>query len=363
MPRQLKQFLILTVLGLVHVYLISRVFAFSEHSSPPSTFVSLSKRKVAVVISITHENHSRFGVDYIDMVAPLAQSVFEWNQKSLRYQLDLIAFVPPTANSSLVKLNLFGFRVLKTSVPVGIKDIAPGTYRERVDRSGCCGLGEFMKLHAFNLVEYHRVVHVDTDVIFLQPIEEVLDLEDDVGLVYTNSTLAGELFSGGFFIIRPSKKTFKELVEIIKTGEYSFRNGWGKSGIGRCWGGETIQGLMPYYFLKYLPERNPKAPKAIRLDRCIYNFQGSPACRNAIPLVEISKVKVSHFTVCQKPVTCRELRHVPHCAYMIDRWWNLSFEIQDRLEFARTNRCAVTGRNGMPRKYQPILLDSHLKQL
>jgi alpha-N-acetylglucosamine transferase len=29
--------------------------------------------------------------------------------------------------------------------------------------SGCCGADEFIKLHAYTLTEYHRVVHLDMD--------------------------------------------------------------------------------------------------------------------------------------------------------------------------------------------------------
>jgi alpha-N-acetylglucosamine transferase len=29
--------------------------------------------------------------------------------------------------------------------------------------SGCCGADEFIKLHAYTLTDYHRVVHLDMD--------------------------------------------------------------------------------------------------------------------------------------------------------------------------------------------------------
>ena len=33
----------------------------------------------------------------------------------------------------------------------------------QMKESGCCGADEFIKLYAYNLTEYHRVVHLDMD--------------------------------------------------------------------------------------------------------------------------------------------------------------------------------------------------------
>ena len=37
--------------------------------------------------------------------------------------------------------------------------------RQRVIKGGCCGPAELMKVFAYTLTEYHRVVHLDTDVL------------------------------------------------------------------------------------------------------------------------------------------------------------------------------------------------------
>lgn len=34
--------------------------------------------------------------------------------------------------------------------------------------SGCCGASEFLKLWAYTLTDYHRVVHLDMDTIIYQ---------------------------------------------------------------------------------------------------------------------------------------------------------------------------------------------------
>ena len=48
-------------------------------------------------------------------------------------------------------------------------------------------------------------------------------------------------------MIRPSLARFEEFQHIIRAGDYSGR-GWGGSGIGNFWGGQTIQGIIPYFY-------------------------------------------------------------------------------------------------------------------
>ena len=38
----------------------------------------------------------------------------------------------------------------------------------------CCGADEFIKLHAYTLTEYHRVVHLDADTLILHPMDELI---------------------------------------------------------------------------------------------------------------------------------------------------------------------------------------------
>ena len=38
----------------------------------------------------------------------------------------------------------------------------------------CCGASEFIKLHAYTLTEYHRVVHLDVDTLLLHPLDRLM---------------------------------------------------------------------------------------------------------------------------------------------------------------------------------------------
>lgn len=57
---------------------------------------------------------------------------------------------------------------------------------------------------------------------------------------------------GGFLVIRPSIERFKEFQAIIRKGDHTER-GWGGSHIGNFWGGQTIQGIIPYFYYSIHP--------------------------------------------------------------------------------------------------------------
>ena len=113
-------------------------------------------------------------------------------------------------------------------------------------------------------------------------------------------------------VVRPDVAIFEEMIEIVRVGDFKKGKGWGGTGIGNWWGGATFQGLVPYYYFKVASKHNP----AVEVDRCIYNqmvdreiappsrgppFVGQVHCRR-VPLIEIKNV---HFTLCQKPWTCK----------------------------------------------------------
>lgn len=65
--------------------------------------------------------------------------------------------------------------------------------------SGCCGASEFLKLWAYTLTEYHRVVHLDMDsIIFRNMVSSLLFIQlytADVVIVNSDSYEQDELYS------------------------------------------------------------------------------------------------------------------------------------------------------------------------
>lgn len=145
---------------------------------------------------------------------------------------------------------------------------------------------------------------------------------------------------GGLLIIRPSMERFEELRSIIRVGDFGGkgRGGWGGSGIGNFWGGQTIQGILAYYYHSVHPGDGHE------LNRCIYNCMvdnpyrgGTTTCLNGQETCEdcrlqhIENVKEAHFTICQKPWTCcfhNNPRNQVLCSALHDKW----FLIRDKFE-------------------------------
>ncbi|CAM9666745.1 unnamed protein product, partial [Sphacelaria rigidula] len=63
---------------------------------------------------------------------------------------------------------------MEKDLPVAVEDIVDDFYRGFVVNSGCCGADEFVKLHAYTLTEYHRVLHLDVDTLLLHPMDELM---------------------------------------------------------------------------------------------------------------------------------------------------------------------------------------------
>ena len=103
-----------------------------------------------------------------------------------------------------------------------------------------------------------------------------------------------ELMNGGYLIVKPNPhgpKHFQDMIEVMKEGDFSGR-GWKNSGIGWVYGGRTVQGVVPYYYLKVA------VGDETEFDRCKYNNMVEiDKCRKW----EFKDVTSNHFTWCQKP--------------------------------------------------------------
>ncbi|CAN0560549.1 unnamed protein product, partial [Ectocarpus sp. 12 AP-2014] len=122
----------------------------------------------------------------------------------------------------------------------------------------CCGANEFIKLHAYTLTQYHRVMHVDADTLMLHPMDELMGMhccgrcrlfcsvfrlrpciqpnppssppsrtatpptESKASLVYTTDPAMATKGSkalpvqGGFLLVRPDLGVYDELRAIVR---------------------------------------------------------------------------------------------------------------------------------------------------
>ena len=92
------------------------------------------------------------------------------------YDYTLYAFVLPSAaeDGCGQALESLGYNVIISDIPFDVNDIS-GEYRDKIEKNGCCGSKEFMKLWSYSLVEHDIVVHVDTDVFFIKPLDVLFD--------------------------------------------------------------------------------------------------------------------------------------------------------------------------------------------
>ena len=228
--------------------------------------------------------------------------------------------------------------------------------REKVPKNGCCGEKEFVKLHAYTLVQHPVIVHLDLDTLILKPMDKLynvmingpptdgsnggIDVAYDDPLVSNTAMMQIDAFftrdynmahagqkhagvQGGFLVLQPSLDVYNEFVSIIRKGDFRQNGGWGGKGFGPFYGSMTFQGIIPYYY-DYL---HPGS--GVELNYCIYNNMASNPrdkptrndivsghCRDGYNRPDkhdqcadcrsqpIEDIVTTHFTLCQKPWEC-----------------------------------------------------------
>eukprot|EP00525_Craspedostauros_australis_P002671 CAMPEP_0198113334 /NCGR_PEP_ID=MMETSP1442-20131203/5030_1 /TAXON_ID= /ORGANISM="Craspedostauros australis, Strain CCMP3328" /LENGTH=584 /DNA_ID=CAMNT_0043770397 /DNA_START=117 /DNA_END=1872 /DNA_ORIENTATION=+ len=285
--------------------------------------------------------------------------------------------------STVADLNM---TLLLKPFPILPDEIKNGTFLQRdIDKDGCCGHKELMKLYAYTMTNYTLAIHLDMDTLVTSPLDELFDaihfphthpvgqaarqrLEDekliapthkgrrpladvpDIAAFYTrdyNMLQPGFAkrvgMQGGFLLVRPNQTTYDELLDIVRSGDYTrgygMKNGWRGSGFGgHIWGSLTIQGLLGYFF--WTPERNTQN---IELHRCKFNQisdnprrstfhrkvpRGTPYpeanmtfrdadCRDGRDNCDdvqcqtwpIEDTRLVHYTACKTPWTCPGLQY------------------------------------------------------
>lgn len=155
-------------------------------------------------------------------------------------------------------LQPLGYEILIRDVPVPLNEIEGDYLREKVPANGCCGEKEFVKLHAYTILEHPVVVHLDLDTLVLKPMDKLFDVMiDGVPKDGTNegievafndplpsaSNAVDAYFTrdynmnhpgmkhagvqGGFLVLRPSRTAYDEFVSIIRKGDFRSNGGWG----------------------------------------------------------------------------------------------------------------------------------------
>lgn len=247
---------------------------------------------------------------FLDSMGALVISIVEAQS---RHDIELVALVDESVKEVLPILKILGFKVVVKKMPIDIRKIKQDQLRNDIKTDGCCGPSELMKLWAWTMTEYEVVLLLDADVQFHKNFDELFDsLETTLGWTHgAGAFINQELFNGGFLLIRPNRKHFDEICELLLEGDFQGGAAWKGSGIGWCYGGRTIQGILPYYYLKRANDDH------MEYERCKYNNMVEiERCRKW----KFDDVTANHFTVCLKPWYCNRLPW-RLCRKFTDMWW------------------------------------------
>jgi hypothetical protein len=268
--------------------------------------------------------------DFVDGAAVLMRSVELSHPNSdalqgdsqVQFDHEFVAICHPEATKSRDALKLLGWKIIERIEPVTVEEIEGDFLRAHIAKSGCCGARELIKVYAWTLTSYWRVVHLDMDSLVLKNMDELFLM--DASMIYTcdynmmsemsrEKLVSGATDSiracpvqGGFVVVRPNQRVFEDMVEIVRKGDFQ-ASGWGGTSIGAWWGGATFQGVVPYYYATAKASGMEIDGSAIEVDRCIYNnmvdkgvehpLVGTSECRST----KFDDIKNVHFTLCQKP--------------------------------------------------------------
>lgn len=345
--------------------------------------------KVAYVISITGcPAVNKTPTAVVDGPAVLAHSI---KRLPSRYAYDLIAMVHPNATSCTAHLPVFGYKVVERELGFNRSSLGnKHNYRKYIRYDGCCGEMEFLKLEAYALLEYDVVLHLDTDLLILQPMDGIIDamigvnrsgidvlhkdrpFPDNINFLYTRDYVQMSRWTnetskfavqGGFFAIKPDGRVYKRLLNTVKKGDFNMRSGWNAKNYGGYYGAPQVQGMLSYFYGEHFKagavELNPciynsmvSFPPRTSDGRCRYYNYGEGAnnmsiagdsagdhtnednddttCQSCSNL-SMSELHSTHYTVCYKPWVCPRHKYFGQLCKDTHRAW---FEMRRELELS-----------------------------
>lgn len=337
--------------------LVSFVTAPVTASAGPS-FLQLSTEtrpilRVAVAAVVPYG--ALQSIKWRDGLAVFAHSAKLVAAKSV-HKTELIALLPdtlPNQKEESQVLGLIGLTPRFVPVPVPLEQVQNDFARMELGKV----LGQFeqLKYYGAGLTEFDRVVIMDGDTIFLQPIDELMDDFTKVrvkGIYDHELDVTGSAFpplNTGFMVFAPNKTDFDAINAIVREGDFREGSGWKGSRTGWTYGTGS-QGILSFYYNQVQPgvegylqaepvkgkdlpgmdfTVQPPTSRFLPLDRSVYNVIDTELLREAVNkgLVDASRVKVFHFTGgCLKPWLCYTGGDVL-CEEMHRRWWALRTDL------------------------------------
>ena len=124
-------------------------------SSCTSILNGKKRRRIAYAITITKDGF------FQDGAAVLAYSIIKSSKEQCEFDIAFVAFVHPSVTTSRPMLTKLGFHVIEAPKPINVTAISPAFpfLRDKMDKNGCCGSLELIKLNSYRLTQYEWVSH------------------------------------------------------------------------------------------------------------------------------------------------------------------------------------------------------------
>jgi hypothetical protein len=107
--------------------------------------LSLARKRIAYAITITKDGF------FQDGAAVLVYSILKYSVHSA-YDISFIAFVHPNVTKARDGLSRIGFHVIEVPIPINVSAIQFDFLREKINKNGCCGAAEMIKLSSYRFV-------------------------------------------------------------------------------------------------------------------------------------------------------------------------------------------------------------------
>jgi hypothetical protein len=296
----------------------------APEASPADAAPTGKKKNVAVTVLVTTSKKSPDLGPTIDSLGVLRLSVLAVASPATAerawHAFEFVAMVTPEVPKEwLAVIRRMGYVIKVIPSPLEPSDIRNKQIAKEVVTDGAMGITEMVKLDVWRWTEYHRVLLVDCDILFHKNFDELF--EHGASLGWTHGGWVAERINGGFLVVNPHQDGathYDAILALLREGDFRPGTGWKGSGIGWTYGGRTIQGLLPYYFLKVLPNTTANN---VELERCRYNNMVQlDKCKP--PQYSVAQVTSNHFTGnCVKPWWCSPVG--PMCSDFVQRWWGL----------------------------------------
>jgi len=204
--------------------------------------------------------------------------------------------VHPNATHCTSHLPLFGYTIMERDLGFDRMTLKNRhNYRKYIRYDGCCGELEFLKLEAYTLVQYDVVLHLDTDLLILQPMDGIVDAmigndtsgidvlhkdrllppSQEIHFLFTRDYVQMSRWTnitskfavqGGFFALKPNIRLYRRLIHTIQRGDFNMRSGWNSKQYGGYYGAPQVQGMLSYFYGEHF-----KQGGAVELNPCVYN--------------------------------------------------------------------------------------------